>query len=95
MRVVEPVTVSEARAGLSAAVVKFRRDGAAATPLIFGSRRKAEAVVLPYETYEAMRAVIEEVAVREIVMQRRVNDSGQRFGLADVAEEFGIDLASL
>jgi hypothetical protein len=43
--------VSEAREQLSRALARFRREGAAAEPVIFGSHRKPEAVVIPFELY--------------------------------------------
>jgi PHD/YefM family antitoxin component YafN of YafNO toxin-antitoxin module len=43
--------VSEARAELSRALARFRREGAAAAPVVFGSHRKPEAVVLSFEAY--------------------------------------------
>ncbi len=43
--------VSEARAELSRALARFRREGAAAQPVVFGSHRKPEAVVIPFEAY--------------------------------------------
>jgi hypothetical protein len=43
--------VSEVREELSSALARFRREGAAAAPIIFGSHRKPEAVVIPFEGY--------------------------------------------
>jgi antitoxin StbD len=43
--------VSEAREELSRALARFRREGASAAPIIFGSHRKPEAVVIPFEAY--------------------------------------------
>ncbi len=43
--------VSEAREQLSNALARFRRDGAAAQPVIFGSHRKPEAIIIPFELY--------------------------------------------
>jgi PHD/YefM family antitoxin component YafN of YafNO toxin-antitoxin module len=43
--------VSEAREQLSRALARFRLEGAAAEPVIFGSHRKPEAVVIPFELY--------------------------------------------
>jgi PHD/YefM family antitoxin component YafN of YafNO toxin-antitoxin module len=51
---VHPVSV--ARAELSRALARFRREGAAAAPVIFGSHRKPEAVVLPFEAYAELTA---------------------------------------
>ena len=48
--------VSEAREELSRALARFRREGAAAAPVIFGSHRKPEAVVIPFEVYARLVA---------------------------------------
>lgn len=49
----EVTTVAEARAGLSRALAEFRRDGGA-TPLLIGSHRRAEAVLIPLEQYQRL-----------------------------------------
>lgn len=49
-------TVAHARAGLSGALRRFRAAPESAAPVILGSHRKAEAVLLPYERYEALTA---------------------------------------
>ena len=46
--------VSEARSELSRALERFRREGAAAEPVIFGAHRKPEAVVIPFALYEQL-----------------------------------------
>ena len=51
--------VSEAREELSRALARFRREGAAAQPVVFGSHRKPEAVVLPFAAYAAMLAELQ------------------------------------
>ncbi len=53
----DPVTLqvhplSEVRQRLSGILARFRREGAAAEPVAFGSHRKPEAILLPYEVYE-------------------------------------------
>ena len=52
LRPVRPV--SEARAQLSRALERFRREGTAAEPVIFGAHRKPEAVVIPFSLYEQL-----------------------------------------
>jgi hypothetical protein len=46
--------LSDLRAGLSGILARFRREGAAAEPVAFGSHRKPEAIILPYQEYEAL-----------------------------------------
>ena len=49
--------LSEVRQQLSGILARFRREGAAAAPVAFGSHRKPEAVLLPYEVYERYEAI--------------------------------------
>src|SRR5262245_28055776 len=49
--------LSEVRQRLSGILARFRREGAAAEPVAFGSHRKPEAVLLPYEVYERYEAL--------------------------------------
>jgi hypothetical protein len=62
-----PVTIhvhplSEVRRRLSGILAGFRREGAAAEPVAFGSHRKPEAILLPYEVYERYEALAREHA---------------------------------
>lgn len=49
--------LSDVRARLSGILARFRREGAAAEPVAFGSHRKPEAILLPYEAYERYEAL--------------------------------------
>lgn len=49
--------LSEMRAQLSGILARFRREGAAAEPIAFGSHRKPEAILIPYEAYERYEAL--------------------------------------
>ena len=49
--------LSEVRQRLSGILARFRREGAAAEPVAFGSHRKPEAVLLPYEVSERYEAL--------------------------------------
>ncbi len=49
--------LSEVRARLSGILARFRREGAAAEPVAFGTHRKPEAILLPYEAYERYEAL--------------------------------------
>lgn len=44
--------LADVRARLSGILARFRQEGAVAEPVAFGSHRKPEAVILPYEVYE-------------------------------------------
>jgi hypothetical protein len=54
--------LSEVRARLSGILARFRRDGAAAEPVAFGSHRKPEAILLSYEVYERYEALAQQRA---------------------------------
>jgi antitoxin StbD len=49
--------LSEVRAQLSGILARFRREGTAAEPVAFGSHRKPEAILIPYEAYERYEAL--------------------------------------
>lgn len=48
------MSASDARKGLNGILERFRREGKLAEPVVFGSHRKPEAVVLPYARYQQM-----------------------------------------
>ena len=58
-------------------------------------RRHPDAVLLPYETFTLLLDVAEDIAIAERIREREATDDGQRTRLAEVAAEFGIDLATL
>jgi hypothetical protein len=51
----------EARTEIPKALRRFRSEGALADPVIFGSHRRPEAVVLPFELYTALLPAIEQI----------------------------------
>jgi hypothetical protein len=55
--VIQVHPLSEVRARLSGILARFRREGAAAAPVAFGSHRRPEAILLPYELYERYEAL--------------------------------------
>lgn len=67
--------VAEARADLSRAIARFREAGALAEPVIFGSHRKPEAVVIPYALFELLLPDIEETTF-EIRLRERLLEEG-------------------
>lgn len=78
----------EARVEIPRALRRFRAEGAAAEPVVFGSHRRPEAVVIPFELYSALLPVIEELEIAEIVRERR----GERARpLGEFAVELGFD----
>jgi PHD/YefM family antitoxin component YafN of YafNO toxin-antitoxin module len=55
--VIQVHPLSEVKARLSGILARFRSEGSAAEPVVFGTHRKPEAVLLPYETYERYEAM--------------------------------------
>jgi antitoxin StbD len=49
--------LSEVRKSLSGILARFRREGARAVPVVFGSHRKPEGVLIPYAAYERYEAL--------------------------------------
>jgi len=55
--VIQVHPLSEVRSRLSGILARFRREGAAAEPVAFGSHRKPEAILISYEAYERLEAL--------------------------------------
>lgn len=60
--------LSDVRQGLSGILARFRREGGAAQPVIFGSHRKPEAIILPYAEYVYYEEFVQQRRRREIAM---------------------------
>ncbi len=86
---------SEARAVLSPTLDRFRREGVTAAPVVFGSHRKPEGVLLPYAMFERLLPVIEDVLLAESVRQRLANPAPSEPFDEFVTDELGIDPAKL
>ena len=76
-------TVADARAGLSGVLRSFRADPAGAPPVVLGSHRKAEAVIMPYARFEqillaAAGVADEREAERESEARRELGSEGPR-----------------
>jgi PHD/YefM family antitoxin component YafN of YafNO toxin-antitoxin module len=90
-----PETISDARANLTSHVARFRAEGIGAEPVVFGDHRLPEAVLLPFETFELLLDVAEDIVIAERIRERDARDSGNRTTLAEAAAELGIDLDEL
>lgn len=88
-------TVSDTRKHLTGHVARFRAEGLDASPVVFGDRRHPDAVLLPYETFQFLLDIAEDLAIAERIRSRAATDNGNRTSLRDVAERFGIDLDTL
>lgn len=89
-----PISVSDARTQLPAALRAFR-SGESSAPIVFGSHRRAEGVILPYEQYQALvRAamLLEDLGDISMLSDRlgRAVDPDALADLAEVAAELGM-----
>jgi PHD/YefM family antitoxin component YafN of YafNO toxin-antitoxin module len=89
------VPSAEARNRLSGYLKLFRETGGRAAPVVFGSHRKPEGVILSYERYEWLTEVLDELVASEEIREALEADTGKRIELADVAREAGFDPAEL
>jgi antitoxin StbD len=83
---------SQARAELSAAVARFRSEGVSSAPVVFGSHRKPEGVVLPFELFEQLIPAIEDILLAATIRARLANPAPS-VPLEDVIEELGFSPA--
>ncbi|GAA1328148.1 hypothetical protein ACFSWE_11405 [Leucobacter albus] len=83
-------TSADARKELPNALKRFREQGIEATPLIFGSHRKPEAAVIPYELYERIAAIMEDREIAEMVRTRQAE--GRAKPMHDLFAEYGVEL---
>lgn len=88
----EVLPTSEARKLLTAITAEFREHGAASGPVLFGSRRRPEAAIVPYELIELLDPIIEDLVIAARVRERLAADDGARYTLEEVAAEFGLDV---
>lgn len=72
---------------------RFRQEGIAATPVIFGAHRKPEAVVIPFELYASLLPLIEDLEIAHLVRERTA--AGPATPLEETAAKLGIDLGTL
>ncbi len=81
----------ELREKLPAVLKRFRADQASATPVIFGSHRKPEAVVIPFELYAQLLPAIEDLEIAAVVRERAA--AGPAVPLSGIAERVGLNPA--
>lgn len=83
----------EIRTELPKALERFRAEGIAAQPIVFGAHRKPEAVVIPFELYDRLLPMIEDLEIAQIVRERTA--AGPATPLVETADKLGIDLSTL
>ncbi len=90
-RPIPVVPTSVARARLSSILGEFRKDGADAEPVVFGSHRKPEGVMLSYESYERLLNLLEDMEIAAIVKERMSGNPKIIEGIDDMVRELGFD----
>jgi len=60
--------------------------------VLFGSHRRPEAAIIPYELVELLDPVIEDLVIAARVAERLAVDDGKRFRVDEAAAELGLDL---
>lgn len=88
----EVLPTSEARRLLTSITADFREHGAASGPVLFGSHRRPEAAIVPYELLELLDPVIEDLVIAARVRERLAEDDGTRLGVDEVAARFRLHL---
>jgi hypothetical protein len=83
----------EIRTELPKALERFRVEGIASQPIVFGAHRKPEAVVIPFALYVSLLPLIEDLEIAQIVRERTA--AGPATPLAETAAKLGIDLDAL
>lgn len=87
---VEVLPTSEARAELSSTIMRFRLEGLLSRPVLFGSHRKAEGVIISVELFEKLIPQIESIQLSEMI-HRRINDGLPRISFEELVTQVGLD----
>lgn len=77
------VPVAEARAGLSRVLRDFRVRGADARPVVIGSHRKPEAVLVPYATFASLSTAARGTPTRTLELLHRRRPLVERLARAN------------
>jgi hypothetical protein len=86
----EVIPNSEARERLGETVARFRREGAKAAPVVFGTHRKPEGVMLSFPLFEKLLPALEEVQLA-LQVQERVATSSASGTFEELVDELGFD----
>jgi hypothetical protein len=93
---IAPISVTDARDGLSKALKAFRAGAVDAPPIFFGAQRKPEGVILSYAQYQLLvkaAALVENLGdielLRDRLTQRAPLDAPDEFD--EFAAELGVE----
>ncbi len=73
----EVLPTNEARAKLNQIAAGFDHDGAGAEPVVFGSHRRAQGVIVSWQLWQRLAPVLEDVLDADLA-RRRLAAAGDR-----------------
>jgi hypothetical protein len=85
----EVLPTNEARARLNAIAATSDADGSHAEPVVFGSHRRAQGVIVSWELWQRIAPVVEDVLDAELATQRVRASAGQRLSRTDIDTALG------
>ncbi len=87
----EILPTTEARAKLSQIAADFDRDGASAEPVAFGSHRRPQGVIIPWELWLEIIPAIEDRLDAAEARHRLETSGDERVSFNDMAKALGRD----
>jgi antitoxin StbD len=76
-RVTEVLPTNEARARLNQIAAGFDHDGPDAAPVVFGSHRRAQGVIVSWQLWQRIAPAVEDALDADLV-RRRLGEPGDR-----------------
>jgi hypothetical protein len=77
MSIGEVLPTNEARARLNAIAAGFDADGSHAEPVVFGSHRRAQGVIVSWELWQRIAPAVEDVLDKELATRRLATTKGK------------------
>jgi antitoxin StbD len=87
----EVLPTTEVRAKLSQIAAEFERRGIGAEPVAFGSHRRPQGIILPWELWLEILPAIEDQLDAAQARQRLAEAGGERVGFDEAAHALGRD----
>ena len=81
----EVLPTNQARAKLNQIAASFDDAGEQAEPVVFGSHRRAQGVIVSWALWQRIAPVVEDVLDAELATERLVRSSGSRLSSDQVA----------
>lgn len=81
---------SQARSELSMIISRFREEGTKSTPVLFGSHRKAEGVIIPFSMWQEILEQIEDIELGKLVRDR-ISDASKSLLFDELVKKLKLD----